>query len=57
MADDDLNSGRTKGTPGADIFEEDEEERRRRENPWERDDGTIDFTKIVRSDDEDENAW
>ena len=57
VADDDLNSGRTKGTPGADIFEEDEEERRRRENPWERDDGTIDFTKIVRSDDEDENAW
>ena len=39
------------------MFEEDEEERRRRENPWERDDGTIDFTKIVRSDDEDENAW
>lgn len=57
VADDDLNSGRTKGTPGADIFEEDEEERRRRENPWEREDGTIDFTKIVRSDDEDENAW
>lgn len=57
VAEDDLNSGRTKGTPGADIFAEDEDERRRRENPWERDDGTIDFTKIVRSDDEDENAW
>ena len=57
VAEDDLNSGRTKGTPGADIFEEDEEERRRRENPWEREDRTIDFTKIVRSDDEDENAW
>ena len=54
---DDTNSGRTKGTPGIDIFAEDEEERRRRENPWEREDGTIDFTKIVRSDDDDENAW
>lgn len=50
-------SGRSRGTPGADIFEETEEEKYRRENPWEREDGTVDYTKIVRSDDEDENAW